>query len=250
MDAVMELADRHAIVVIEDAAHALPARYHGQMVGSIADVTCFSFYANKTITTGEGGMATTADPAVAERMRSLSLHGLSNDAWNRYSSGGTWDYAVVAAGFKYNLTDIAACLGLDQLARADDFAAERQRVASLYDEMFSGSELVTPLEVGHGIEHARHLYVVRLNVAALSRDRNWVIEELRAHGIATSVHYRPIHMHEYYRTTLQHEPTDFPVAAAAFDEIISLPIYPLMADEDVEYVASVLLDTLSGIQRS
>lgn len=250
MDRIMELARRHGITVIEDAAHALPARYRGQMVGSIGDATCFSFYANKTITTGEGGMITTADPAIAARIRSLSLHGLSNDAWNRYSGGSTWDYAVVAAGYKYNLTDIAASLGLDQLARADDFARERQRVASLYDEIFAGSELITPLATSPDVEHAHHLYVVKLDVAALTHDRSWVMEALRSRGVATSVHYRPVHMHKYYRATLEHEPSDFPVAAALFDEIVSLPIYPIMTNEDVEYVASVLLETISGILRS
>jgi perosamine synthetase len=226
--------------VIEDAAHALPASYRGRTVGTIGDVTCFSFYANKTITTGEGGMATTADPMIADRIRSLSLHGLSNDAWNRFSSEGSWDYAVIAAGFKYNLTDIASAIGIAQLERSDSFAATRQRVAAEYDAMFADSDLITPLSVSPDVVHARHLYVVRLNLEAMSQDRNRVIKELQARNIGTSVHYRPVHMHLHYQAALQHSPVDFPVAAAAFKDIVSLPIHPSMDDADTEYVSSAL----------
>ena len=241
MDEILQIARRHRLLVIEDAAHALPARYRGRPVGSIGDSTCFSFYANKTITTGEGGMITTNDRAVADRVRSLSLHGMSSDAWDRYTAAGPWDYKVVAAGYKYNLSDIAASIGIEQLARADAFAAARTEIAGIYDELFADSDLVTPLGVDGAIDHARHLYVVRLNIAALKLDRSSIMEALRERGIGTSVHYRPVHMHQHYQDLLGHVPDDFPVAARAFDEVVSLPIYPKMTRSDAEYVASCLL---------
>jgi len=232
MDRIMEIADVHHLNVIEDAAHALPASYDGKMVGTLGDITCFSFYATKNITTGEGGMATTENQEWAQRMRMLSLHGISQDAWKRYTPGGSWYYEICQPGYKYNLTDIAAALGIPQLRKCDEFKKTRQRIANLYDEGFRQiSEIITP-HVEDNIDHAWHLYVIQLNLEQLRIGRNEFIEQLKKHGIGTSVHFIPLHLHPYYRDTFKYSPEDFPLASAVFERIISLPIYSKMSEED------------------
>ncbi|MEZ6070288.1 MAG: DegT/DnrJ/EryC1/StrS family aminotransferase [Pirellulales bacterium] len=236
MDELQAIASEHKLAVIEDAAHALPASYRGQRIGTLSAVTCFSFYANKTITTGEGGMATTEDEALAERMRTMRLHGLSKGAWNRFAAQGAWYYEILEAGYKYNLTDIAAAIGIGQLARCDDFRRQRYRVVQRYDQGLAGlAEVRTPVS-REGDESAWHLYVIRLETDRLTIDRNAFIEQLTARGIKTSVHYTPLHMHPYYARTYGYKPDDFPVAAAAYEQIISLPIFPTMSDQQVDYV--------------
>jgi len=245
MDVILELAAARGLAVVEDAAHALPARWRGKMVGTIGDLTCFSFYATKTITTGEGGMITTEDAAWADRMRMMSLHGISKDAWKRYTAEGSWRYEIIAPGYKYNMTDIAAALGLSQLVRCDDFLRARIRCRKLYDQGFAGCcALQTPIS-HDDIEHAWHLYVIRLDLEQLRIDRDQVIELLKQRNIGVAVHFIPLHLHPYYRDKYGYTPAHFPNASAAFERIVSLPIYPRLSDAEVGEV----IDAVVGITR-
>ena len=240
MDAIMAIARAHNLPVIEDAAHAFPARYRGRMIGSIGDLTAFSFYATKTLTTGEGGMLTTANAEYAERASMMSLHGISHDAWKRYSAEGSWYYEVMHAGFKYNMTDIAAALGLHQLARCDWLLERRQAIAKRYTEAFSQwPELETPPNPSH-VEHAWHLYMLRLRLERLTITREAFIQELAKANIGTSVHFIPLHLHPFYRDTYQLSPGDYPAALQAYQRAISLPIYPGMSDDDIEDVIAAV----------
>jgi perosamine synthetase len=236
MKPIQTVAKAHQLHVVEDAAHALPAEYEGKKIGTIGDITCFSFYATKTIATGEGGMATTNNPDWADRMRVMSLHGISHDAWKRYTKEGSWYYEVVYPGFKYNLTDIAAAIGIEQLKKCNDFWRARQRIARLYDEGFADlAELKTPVCLPE-VQHAWHLYVIQLNLAALRIDRSQFIEALREAGIGSSVHFIPLHLHPYYRNEFGYSAEDFPQASAVYERIVSLPIYPKMTAGEVERV--------------
>ena len=240
MDRILDMARAHHLHVVEDAAHALPARYRGKMVGSIADATCFSFYATKTLTTGEGGMVTTDNPEWAARIRGMSLHGLSRDAWNRYSAQGSWGYEIVAAGFKYNLTDMAAALGIPQLHKCEQFWKIREHYAALYREGLSDlPELILPSAADH-VQHAWHLYVVQLRPERMRIGRNMAIDLLKQEGIGCSVHFIPLHLHPYYRERWDYRPADFPVASKVFDRIISLPLYPKMTEDDVRRVIAAV----------
>ena len=237
MDRVMQFAAAHKLWVVEDAAHALPARWGDRSIGTIGHTTCFSFYANKTITTGEGGMVTTADDELAERLRLRSLHGLSKDAWKRFAAQGAWYYEVVYPGYKYNMTDMAAALGLGQLARCDDFWRRRQARVERYNALLSDvAEIQTPVAAAE-VQHAWHLYVIQIVPERLTISRNEFIQYLEQAGIVISVHYLPLHMHPYYRDSLGYQPDDLPAARAAYDRIISLPLYPGLPDESLQYVA-------------
>lgn len=240
MDAILAIARAHNVVVIEDAAHAFPARYQGKMVGSIGDLTAFSFYATKTLATGEGGMLTTANQQYAERAAMMSLHGISRDAWKRYSAEGSWYYEVQQVGYKYNMTDIAASLGLHQLARREWLLERRRSIARRYTEAFSQlPQVETPPESAY-CEHAWHLYILRLHLERLDISRDAFIQELTRANIGTSVHFIPLHLHPFYRDTYHLKANDFPVALHAYQRAISLPIYPGMTDEDVEDVIAAL----------
>jgi dTDP-4-amino-4,6-dideoxygalactose transaminase len=249
MDRILEVAQARNVKVIEDAAHAFPASHAGRPVGSIGDVTCFSFYATKTITTGEGGMAVTDSAEWADRMRVMSLHGISKDAWKRYTAEGSWYYEIVAPGFKYNMTDVAAAMGLVQLSRAQEMLARRRAIARRYTEAFSRSDCFELLEVRDFDGHAWHLFVIRLVEGALSIDRNRFIGELKALGIGTSVHFIPLHVHPYYRDTYGHAPPDFPVALDCYERSLSLPIYSRMTDADVDRVVSAVGDLALRFRR-
>ncbi len=243
IEAVQSFSTTQGLWVIEDAAHAFPAAWRRtpeepwQRCGErTAAVSCFSFYANKTITTGEGGMAVTHDAELAERMRLMSLHGLSHDAWERYSGGGSWDYKIIAPGYKYNLTDIAASLGIHQLARAEEMRQEREGITRRYLEALRGvGEIELPLEHVDRI-HSWHLFPIKLRLARLSINRNIFIEKLKQAGVGCSVHWRPLHLHPYYQETFGWRSEDFPVATALWERLISLPIFPGMRDEEVEHV--------------
>jgi dTDP-4-amino-4,6-dideoxygalactose transaminase len=240
MNEILEIAKKHNLRVIEDAAHALPARYQDRAVGTIGDITCFSFYATKTITTGEGGMAATENPEWADRMRVMSLHGISHDAWNRYTKEGTWHYEVLYPGFKYNLTDLAAAIGLEQLKKCDQFYKARKRIAGLYDQAFADlPEIRIPCSTSD-VQHAWHLYIIQLRLERLKIDRSTFIKALADHNIGTSVHFIPLHHHPFYRNTFGYRPIDFPQATGAFESIISLPIYPSMTEEDIDYVSKAV----------
>lgn len=249
MQSILPFARAHGLKIIEDAAHALPARDGGRMVGGIGDITCFSFYATKTITTGEGGMATTDNPEWAEKMRVLSLHGISHDAWNRYSAQGSWYYEVTSVGYKYNLTDIAASLGLEQLKKAHAFATVRRHIAQAYTAAFADlPEIRTPV-CAAGKQHAWHLYVIQLDLDRLSIDRREFIEQLRKNNIGASVHFIPLHLHPFYRQTFGYAPGDFPNASAAYQRIVSLPIYPNMTAADVDDVIAAVRSVVERHRR-
>jgi perosamine synthetase len=236
MDRILEIARQYKVKIIEDAAHALPASYRDKKVGAIGDITCFSFYATKTITTGEGGMATTENSEWAERMRMMSLHGISHDAWKRYTKEGSWYYEILHPGFKYNLTDIAAAIGIEQLKKCYEFRKAREKIAKIYDTNFADLEEVQTPVRRSDLEHAWHLYVIQLNLDRLRITRNQFIEALREKQISTSVHFIPLHLHPYYRDNFGYHPADFPNASSAFERIVSLPIYPRMPEADVESV--------------
>jgi len=248
-DAILALARSHDAKVIEDAAHALPAWDGARMIGGIGDITCFSFYATKTITTGEGGMATTDNPEWAGKMRMLSLHGISHDAWKRYSSEGSWYYEIINVGYKYNLTDLAASLGLQQLKKCHAFAAARRRIAEAYNDGFADlAEIQTPV-CRAGVQHAWHLYVIQLELDRLTIDRREFIEALRQRNIGASVHFIPLHLHPYYRRTFDYRPEDCANAAAVYERIVSLPIYPGMSDDDVADVIVAVRNVVEGHRR-
>ncbi|MCG6877656.1 MAG: DegT/DnrJ/EryC1/StrS family aminotransferase [Deltaproteobacteria bacterium] len=248
MDGILDFAENFGLKVVEDAAHAFPAYCRMQngkrggpekrkSIGSIGDATCFSFYANKTITTGEGGMLTTNDPEIAERVKTMRLHGIDRDIWSRYMDDRpNWEYDVVAPGFKYNMPDVAAAIGLAQLERADFFREERERCARCYLESLADIECIDLPRVGVPMkDHAWHLFVIVLNdVSPVSRNR--FIDLLSEKGIGTSVHYKPLHRMTYYRKRYGLKPGDFPNAEYIWRGCVSLPIYPSLSDLDLEYI--------------
>jgi dTDP-4-amino-4,6-dideoxygalactose transaminase len=213
------------------------------MVGSFADVTAFSFYANKNLSTGEGGMVTTDDDALAARMRILSLHGMDRDAWKRYTSEGSWFYEVVEAGYKYNLTDLQASLGLHQLAKLEAALTVREAYARRYDAAFAALPLDRPTTLP-GRRNALHLYPILLRLGELGISRAEFIDQMRARKIGTSVHFIPVHMHPFYQRRFGYRPGDFPVAEAAFERIVSLPLYPRMGEQDVADVIEAVREIL------
>lgn len=249
MDPILDIAKSHNLAVIEDAAHALPTTYKGRNIGTLGDTTCFSFYVTKNITTGEGGMVTTNNPRYAERIRTMRLHGMTKDAWKRYSQNGSWFYEITAPGYKYNLTDIAASIGIHQLEKCDLFYERRKAIALTYTLAFSDLPAITPPRVmAHGI-HSWHLYVILLNLDALLIDRDAFIRELLARNVGVSVHFIPLHLHPYYRDKYGYRPEDYPNAFDAFQRMISLPIYPKMTDADVSDVIESVRDVAERYRR-
>jgi len=249
MDQILDIAKKHNLRVIEDAAHALPAIHNGHKVGGIGDITCFSFYATKTITTGEGGMATTENSEWAERMRMMSLHGISHDAWKRYTKEGSWYYEILYPGFKYNLTDIAAAIGIEQLKKCNEFWEARQRIAMNYAKAFADLQEIQLPSCRNGVQHAWHLFVIQLNLERLKIGRNQFIEALREKEIGTSVHFIPLHLHPYYRDKFGYKPEDFPNASEAFERIVSLPIYPKMNEGNVRDVIVAMRQLMQEYRR-
>ncbi|MGC2332166.1 MAG: DegT/DnrJ/EryC1/StrS aminotransferase family protein [Candidatus Acidiferrales bacterium] len=242
MTKISEVADTHGLHVIEDAAHALPASHRGSRVGSLSVLTAFSFYATKPMTTGEGGMVTTGNADYAERMRIMRLHGIGRDAWKRYSAEGSWRYEVVAAGFKYNMTDIQAALGLVQLGKCDAMYRQRARIAARYTSSFQQIEALEPPAALEYVDPSWHLYVLRLHLDRLKMNRSDFIDELRRRGVGTSVHFIPLHLHPYYQSSFGYRVGDCPVAEREYQRCVSLPIYPDMTDEDVQRVIEVVAE--------
>ncbi len=241
LDPLLECAKGRGIPVLEDAAHALPTTYKGRTIGTIGDATVFSFYATKTIATGEGGMVTTDNAEFAKRIRTMRLHGISRDVFDRYtSSKPSWYYEVVAPGFKYNLTDVAASLGIHQLRKAEEFRRRREAIAGYYDRELADLPVDLPHTEIPEDTHAWHLYVIRLRLADIGLDRNAFIEAMAEHGVGTSVHFIPLHKQPYWRDRYGLDDKDFPVASALFDRVVSLPIYPGMSDADCERVVSAM----------
>ena len=243
LDALRALALAHGLELVEDAAHALPACYKGRPIGSEGNPVAFSFYATKNLTTGEGGMLT-ADPEFLARARVISLHGMSRDAWKRYDKGGSWFYEVLVPGFKYNMTDIQAALGLWQLRKLEQFQVRRRAVVSEYDRAFGDEPALERPVTRPDVEHAWHLYVLRLREGALTIGRDRFIQELADRNIGTSVHFIPIHIHPYYRDKYGFTPDSFPVAHDNFRRMLSLPLNPGLTDHDVGDVIEAVLDVV------
>ncbi|MGE5482443.1 MAG: DegT/DnrJ/EryC1/StrS family aminotransferase [Bacteroidota bacterium] len=241
MDPLMESARAHGLKVLEDAAHSLPASYRGRTVGTIGDLTAFSFYATKNLTTAEGG-ALTGDPELIDRARILSLHGMSKDAWKRYDKGGSWYYEVVFPGFKYNMTDMQASIGLQQIRKLSRFQERRREVVQRYSSAFGAEPFFEVPTARPEVDPAWHLYVLRLRPGTLRIGRDQFIEELKARNIGTSVHFIPVHLHPYYRDKYGFRPDDYPVAYTNFLRMLSLPLHPGLSDQDIADVIEAVLD--------
>jgi len=244
-----ELARPRGIVLVDDAAHALPASLHGRRIGTWADITAFSFYATKTLVTGEGGMLVTDNGKWADRAEVMALHGISRDAWKRYTAEGTWRYEVIAPGFKYNLTDIAAALGRVQLSRVEEMAERRTAIAARYSAAFAEIPELEPPVVAADRVSAWQLYVLRLNLDRLAKGRDAFITELGDRGVSASVHFIPLHLHPYWRDTYALRPEQFPVASAEFERVVSLPIYSTLSEAEVERVIEAVGETLNELRR-
>lgn len=240
MDAITEIARKHSLLVVEDAAHGLGTYIGGKHIGTFGDATVFSFYPTKNVTSGRGGMLTTDNDALADRCRLLALHGMSNDAWDRYTDRGSWAYQVLAAGYNYTMSDFQAALGHAQFSRLDEFQRRRREIAlALNARLVALPEIVLPVE-REGTTHAWHLYVVRLRPEMLTISRDEFIVKMKERGIGTSVHFIPIHHHPYYRETYGWAPGDFPVADRAFETMVSLPLYTRMTGAAVDRVATAV----------
>ncbi|MEA3352462.1 MAG: DegT/DnrJ/EryC1/StrS family aminotransferase [Campylobacterota bacterium] len=237
MDEIYDIAQRYNLKIIEDAAHALPSKYKGEYIGDLkqSDITCFSFYATKTLSTGEGGMATTKNDKYAKSIKINRLHGISKDAWDRYSDKGSWYYEVVDNGNKYNTTDMNAALGIEQLKKLDWMNEKRRYIAQKYTESFIDNENIVLPYIKSDRETSWHLYVIKIN------NRNKIIEKLKELGIGTSVHFIPIHKHTYYKDRFNYINEDYPVSNKLFEQSLSLPIYPDMSDYDINYVIENIL---------
>ena len=240
MDEIKSLSQLHNLRIIEDAAHSLPAKYKGKTVGTIGDVTCFSFYVTKTLATGEGGMICTDDEEIAKRCSIMRLHGINSDAWKRYSSEGSWYYEVVAPGYKYNFTDIQASLGLAQLKKINMMQAARKNIFEKYNSLFADNELIKLYEYKDEVEPSYHLYPVLLDIDRLKITRSQMIDELKNLGIGTSVHFIPLYRHPYYRETFNLDIKNYPVSEYVYPRIITLPIWPGMTDAQLDKVTESL----------
>ncbi len=243
MDEITDIAKKNGLKVIEDAAHALPAYYKGQKIGTISDVTCFSFYATKTLATGEGGMICTADPGIAKRCSIMRLHGINSDAWKRYTAEGSWYYEVIAPGYKYNFTDVQASLGLAQLKKIELLQNMREEIYNKYNAGFGNNECLNIYRIRPDRKSSHHLYPIELNTKKLKIDRAGFINEMKHAGIGVSVHFIPLYRHPFYRETFNLSEAKFPVSEAIYANIISLPIWPGMSHEQIEEV----IRTVNGL---
>jgi dTDP-4-amino-4,6-dideoxygalactose transaminase len=251
MDAIHAMASQHGLHVIEDAAHALPASYAGKRIGTHSDLTAFSFYATKNVTTGEGGMLVTTRDEYAEKARCMRMHGISSGAWKRYAREGSWFYEVLYAGFKLNLPDILSAIGLVQLQKSDEFLRRRREIVQRYCERFSKlEELELPPTGGQDLEHAWHLFSLRLRSEDLQIGRNEFMEELKKRNVGAAVHFIPLHLHPYYVQTYGYQRGDFPHAEDAFARCFSLPLYPAMSDDQVERVIDAVESIVSSHRRT
>jgi dTDP-4-amino-4,6-dideoxygalactose transaminase len=243
MDEIADLARANDLLVIEDAATAIGAEYKDRPIGGSEDrIAVFSFYATKTMTTGEGGLVATGLDTIADRVRTLSLHGMSRDAWKRYSAEGSWFYEIEAPGYKYNMMDIQAALGICQLKRLDGFISRREEICLRYDDAFSNmDEVVTPW-IAPSVRSSRYIYPIQVATARLTISRGQFVEALRAENIGTSVHYIPVHVHPYYRDVLGYRQGDYPIAESVYERLVSLPLFPHMMDKDVD-------DVITAVQR-
>jgi len=247
-DVLRSIADRHGLILVADACHALGATYKGRLVGSLADLNVFSFHPVKHITTGEGGMITTDNPDFAERMRIFRNHGITTD-YRQREKQGSWFYEMVDLGYNYRITDIQCALGLSQLNKLPGWVKRRQEIAQKYNAAFAEFPAIRPLKVRADVSHAYHLYVVRLDLSQLRATRAEIFTALRAEGIGVNVHYIPVHLHPFYRERFGTGPGLCPVAEAAYEEIITLPLFPRMSDNDVEDVITAVRKVVSTYQK-
>jgi dTDP-4-amino-4,6-dideoxygalactose transaminase len=246
MDDINALAKQHGLVVIEDAAHALETRYRGRKVGAISPLTCFSFYVTKNVTTGEGGMVTTDDEELASRIKMYALHGMTRDAWSRFSDSGYRHYQVVVPGFKYNMMDLQAAIGIHQMSHADEWLERRESIWNAYDSALTGLPVALPVRADDDTVHARHLYTIMVDeqVAGVSRDA--LMARLHTRGVGTGVHYVAVHLHPYYRDTLGLAPADFSNATWISERTLSIPLSPHLTDTDVERVVTALRESIES----
>lgn len=249
MDEILALAQKYKLFVINDAAHSLPAWYKSKIIGNIGDITCFSFYATKTLTTGEGGMITTENENWANRMKILRLHGISKDSWKRYNNENSWYYEVIEAGCKYNLTDIQAGLGIAQLKKLEWMWNKRKNIADKYNHAFNNSETILIPQIKPDRISAWHLYIIKILIENLKIDRAAFIKELLDRGIGTSVHFIPLHRHPFYRNSFSYDFKEFPESEWIYERIISLPIYPGMTEDNVNWVIESVLDIAKNFKR-
>ncbi len=246
MDRLLQLRSTYGFRMLEDAAHALPTTFNGKIIGTLSDVTVFSFYANKTITTGEGGMVTTDDEAIAKRIKVMRLHGISKDAFSRFqSTKPSWYYEVIAPGYKYNLTDIASAIGVHQLKKAYDFRDRRQAIVDIYNQGFSELPIICPRQIRDNDLHSWHLYVIQLEEEKLNISRNEFIEQLAAAGVGASVHYIPLHQQPYWKKTFDLKDADFPISTKVSSCHVSLPNFPGMTKDEISFVVSAVKDILN-----
>ncbi len=245
MDPILDLAKAHKLAVLEDAAHAFTATYKGKKIGTLGDLTAFSFYATKNITTGEGGMLTGSTELIDEA-RLWSLHGMSRDSWTRYAEEGSWYYEVIRPGYKCNMTDIQAAIGIHQLAKIDSFQEVRRKIAETYDEAFTELEEITVPVEDPNVSSAWHLYAIRLNLDRLKIDRSQFIQELRNRNIGSSVHFIPLHLQPYYRDKYGYSPEDYPVAYTEYHRLISLPINLRLTEKDLADVIEAVRDVIEA----
>lgn len=243
-DRLREITTRHQIALVADGCHALGAEYKGRKVGSLADMTAFSFHPVKHITTGEGGMITTDNEGLARRMRIFRNHGITTDHRQREVQG-SWIYEMVDLGYNYRITDFQCALGMSQLKKLTDWVKRRRNIAAQYDDAFADIEGITPLAVSKNVLHAYHLYVIRIGLNARGRERAIIFKALHEHGIGVNVHYIPVHLHPFYRNRFQMRPGHCPVAEAAYEEIISLPMYPAISDDDLTRVIEIIKEVVS-----
>ena len=240
MDEILKIAKKHNLIVIEDAAHAIGAKYKNKNVGTMGDFASFSFYATKNMTTGEGGMVCTKNGKAAEKIRMMGLHGMDRDAWKRYSKSGYWYYEIKYPGFKYNMTDIQASLGVQQIKKLDKFINKREKISQFYNKSFRDLPEIVTQATRKYVKHARHLYTILLDIDKLKISRNYFFKALDAENIGTSVHFIPVHLHPYYKERFGFKRGDFPNAEYVFDRTISLPIHPALNDKDIRDVVKAV----------
>ena len=244
MDAIRALARKHKLVVIEDAAHAIGAEYKGKKIGTLSDITCFSFYTTKNITTAEGGMLMTDDRMLAERIRMLSLHGISKDAWKRYGAGGYVHYETIEPGFKYNLTDIAAAMGIAQMKKISRFNARRKEIWDVYNKNFRDLPVTIPAEIPTAIKHARHLYTLLIDEKKAGITRDEFMHKLHKRGIGSGIHFSALHLHKYYRERFGYKKGDFPEAEYVGDRTVSLPLSAGLTDTEVKRICEAVREII------
>ena len=249
MDTIISLAQKHNLTVIEDAAHALESKYHGNKIGAIGNFTAFSFYATKNITTGEGGMLTTNDDHYADKLRILSLHGISKNAWKRYGKDGFQHWELLMPGYKYNMFDIQASLGIHQIKKVESFLNRRVQIVKKYNDAFEKTEEIQLLKPESNIKHAHHLYVIVIKTENLKVSRDKVLNEIQKRGIGVAVHFRSLHLQPFFKQHFNYKKGMFPQAEYLSDRVISLPLYPKMTDEDVSRVIETVLGVLHSFRQ-